>query len=56
MFLLTFPTDLGQDELSMRFTLLLHLQRDITNFVHEGMLQGTWLVSPLQRSSPRLPP
>jgi len=48
MFLLTFPTDLGQDELSTRvtLTLLLHLRRDITNFVHERMLQGTWLVSP----------
>jgi len=51
MFLLTFPTDLGQDELSTRVTLLLHLQRDNTNFVHERMLQGTWLVGPLRRSS-----
>jgi len=56
MFLLTFRTDLGQDELSMRVTLLLHLQRDITNFVRERMLQSTWLVGPLWRSSPRSPP
>jgi len=56
MFFLTFPTDLSQDELSMRVTLLLHLRRDITNFVHERMLQGTWLVSSLWRSSLRLQP
>ena len=56
MFFLTFPTDLSQDELSTRVTILLHLRRDITNFVHERMLQGTWLVSSLRRSSLRLLP
>jgi len=56
MLLRTFPNDLSQDELSTRVTLLLHLRRDITNFVRERMLQGTWLVSPLGRSSLRSPP